>query len=66
MVIRILGLIVGLLFLILMPIMVYSGQQSVIEGLSSMVIGMLFIIYGVKGNKGLLKILPKNVNIKLW
>ena len=66
MVIRILGLIVGLLFLIIMPIMVYSGQQSVIEGLSSMVIGMLFIIYGVKGNKGLLKILPKNANIKLW
>jgi len=65
-VIRILGLIVGLLFLIIMPIMVYSGQQSVIEGLSSMVIGMLFIIYGVKGNKGLLKILPKNANIKLW
>lgn len=66
MVIRILGLIVGLLFLIAMPIMVYSGDQSVIEGLAAMVIGILFIIYGVKGNKGLMKILPKNTNIKLW
>jgi hypothetical protein len=65
-VIRILGLIVGLLFVIVFPIMVYVGQQSVIEGLASMAIGVLFIIYGVKGNKGLINILPKNANIKLW
>jgi len=65
-VIRVLGFIVGLLFVVASPLMAYSGEQSLIQCLSSFILGILFIIYGVKGNEGLLKILPKKSNFKLW
>jgi len=64
--IRVLGVIVGLLFVVISPFMAYSGQESLSMCLSIFLLGVLFLIYGVKGNKGLLKIFPKNTNIKFW
>ena len=64
--IRVLGVIVGLLFVALSPFMAYAGQETLTMCLTIFILGVLFLVYGVKGNQGLLKILPKNTNLKLW
>ncbi|MBU3003114.1 hypothetical protein [Paraglaciecola arctica] len=66
MVIRLLGIIVGLLFIVLAPVMAYNQVESLAMCLSIFLMGIVFLVYGVKGNQGLLKILPKNSNLKLW
>lgn len=66
MVIRLLGIIVGLLFIVVSPVMAYNQVESLAMCISMFIMGIVFLVYGVKGNHGVSKILPKNSNLKLW
>lgn len=57
-IIRILGAIVGLTFVVVFGAMIYEGRDGLLSTISGFILGLIFLIYGIGGNKALSKILP--------
>ena len=64
MVIRVLGSLVGLLFIIAFGYMLCmeSGLLNILSSLSGLLLGVIFLIYGIGGKESLSKILPRTAN----
>ncbi|HEB27463.1 MAG TPA: hypothetical protein ENI05_06770 [Porticoccus sp.] len=58
MIIRVLGTLTGLFFIIMSGFMIYIGQDTLTSHLSGLFLGVIFIAYGVGGKKALSTILP--------
>jgi hypothetical protein len=63
--IRIPGFIIGVVFIVLMPIMAYLEVVKVLSAIAAVFIGTLFVAYGLGGSKLLLKVLPSTYVKKL-
>ena len=62
MIIRVLGTMVGLFFVFVAGLMFISQHVSLIQPITSLIIGFVFIIFGIGGKKALSKILPNTAN----
>ena len=56
--IRVPGFFVGVIFIVVMPVMAWLEQASVLSAVAAVFIGVLFVAYGLGGSKLLLKVLP--------
>jgi hypothetical protein len=63
--IRIPGFIVGVIFIVFMPVMAWLEQASILSAIAAVFIGVLFVSYGFGGSKLLLKVLPSTYVKKL-
>ena len=61
MIIRVLGLIVGLCAVLIFGLMLYKGNEGFISSISGLVTGILFVVYGVFGSAPISKIFPSLV-----
>jgi hypothetical protein len=61
-IIRALGVIVGLLSIVVFSIMLFSQHDSLLSSISGILTGLVFLIYGLGGKKALSKILPNTAN----
>ncbi|WP_417534351.1 hypothetical protein [Marinobacterium stanieri] len=64
MIIRMLGTVVGVFFVIGSILMLATSAASVASGVSILFLGLIFVVYGVVGKKGLGKIFPSLVRSK--
>ncbi|WP_066963060.1 hypothetical protein [Microbulbifer sp. Q7] len=55
---RILGIIMGTVFLIGASLMIFIGDVGAIQILTLFILGGTFMLYGLGGNKGLSKVMP--------
>ena len=58
MIIRILGVIVGAVFVVAASLMIFIGKVGFIQILALLVLGGAFLVYGLGGNKALAKFMP--------
>jgi uncharacterized membrane protein len=65
-IIRVLGVLVGLFFMLVSVLALFSQTESVLGFLSGFFTGLLFFIYGVTGTKYLGKIFPSSTKDNLW
>ena len=67
MVIRILGAIVGILFLLVAPLMLSSAEylRDYASAITGIIMGVIFTLYGFTGKKYLSKVFPSGVNERL-
>ena len=63
--IRVPGFFVGVIFIVLVPIMAWLEQASILSAVAAVFIGVLFVAYGLGGSKLLLKVLPSTYVRKL-
>lgn len=61
MIVRILGIIVGLFFLMASVLMIYIGQDEIVAQISIFLVGLLFAVYGIIGPKRMGRFLPATV-----
>jgi hypothetical protein len=57
-ILRVLGVLVGLIFVATSSLMLFLEQDGTLSQISGLVLGALFCIYGVLGRHKLSKILP--------
>ena len=64
MIIRILGTLLGLSFVVINGYIfcMESGLLNIASSLSGLLMGIIFMIYGIGGKKALSKILPRTAN----
>ena len=63
--IRVPGFIVGLLFILMFPLMAWSGHASILSAIGAVFIGIMFVAYGLGGSRLLLKVMPSTYVRKL-
>lgn len=61
-IIRVLGAIVGFLAILVFSLMLFSQHASLLSSISGIIMGLVFLIYGLGGKKTLSKILPATAN----
>ena len=70
MIIRILGLFIGVGLILIFGIMLYEGGNGYMSPISGMLLGTMFVIYGIGGPRTISRIAPSlvketsNLNIK--
>ena len=62
MIIRVLGAITGLIFIVISSLMLFSQHSTLISSITGIILGLVFLIYGIGGKKALSKILPRTAN----
>lgn len=65
-IIRVIGAIVGFAMLIIFPVAAWQDLVSMLSVVSGVIVGLVFLLYGLGGRKSVAKVLPGAGGRSLW